>query len=113
MTLVAGMFIALFSVLQLWATSQRGGSILMNLIIFPMMMIGGSFFPPESMPEWLRSLGTFTPNGYSLSVLKTIQAGEVVTAANGAAVAGLVAITLLLLWLGALRLGRVYARAAS
>jgi ABC-type Na+ efflux pump permease subunit len=113
MTLVAGMFIALFSVLQLWATSQRGGSILLNLIIFPMMMIGGSFFPPESMPEWLRSLGRFTPNGYSLSVLKTIQAGDVVTAANGAAVAGLLAITLLLLWLGALRLGQVYARAAS
>ena len=58
-------------------------------------------------------MGRFTPNGFGLSVLKTIQAGQVVTAGNGAAVALFLTITLVLLWVGALRLGRVYAQAAS
>jgi ABC-type Na+ efflux pump permease subunit len=56
--------------LQVIATSQRAGSILSNSIVFPMLMLGGSFFPTEAMPSWMVSFGEWTPNGRAVELLR-------------------------------------------
>ena len=65
----------LFLVLQLVASSRRGANILSNVVVFPMMMIGGAFFPFEAMPAWMRAVGAWTPNGQALVQLKSILGG--------------------------------------
>jgi ABC-type multidrug transport system permease subunit len=65
----------IFLVLQLLASSRRGANILSNVVVFPMMMIGGAFFPFEAMPAWMRAVGAWTPNGQALVQFKTILAG--------------------------------------
>lgn len=71
----AGLWL-LFSLLQMYATSRRAGSILSNLVLFPLMFLGGSFFPFEAMPEWLAAIGRWTPNGAALEVFKSLLAGQ-------------------------------------
>ncbi|HET9272107.1 MAG TPA: ABC transporter permease, partial [Vicinamibacterales bacterium] len=55
--------------LQLISTSARGGQLLSTMVVFPLIMIGGSFFPFETMPAWMAGVGRWTPNG--LAVLET------------------------------------------
>ena len=49
---------------------------LSNLVLFPIVMLGGSFFPFEAMPEWMAAIGRWTPNGLALVRLKEIVAGQ-------------------------------------
>ncbi|MHC5063575.1 MAG: ABC transporter permease [Planctomycetota bacterium] len=65
-----------FVLLQTLASSQRGGSILTMSLLFPLMMIGGAFFPFEAMPQWMQDIGALTPNGLSILELKTIFSGS-------------------------------------
>jgi len=55
--------------------TQRAASVLANLIIFPLAMLGGCFFPFEWMPNWMAAAGKLTPNGWALSQFKTILDG--------------------------------------
>lgn len=64
-----------FLVLQFLASTRRGASVLANVVLFPMMMIGGAFFPFEAMPPWMRAVGQWTPNGQTLVKFKEIIAG--------------------------------------
>lgn len=66
----------LFTLIQFFATSARGGNVLTTVILFPAIMVGGSFFPFEAMPEWLAAIGRLTPNGWVLVQFKAILAGE-------------------------------------
>ncbi|MEJ2153076.1 MAG: hypothetical protein P8Y29_09040, partial [Gemmatimonadota bacterium] len=52
------------------------GNILTGAAIFPLAMLGGSFFPFEVMPDWLASVGRYTPNGWALTRLNRVFAGE-------------------------------------
>jgi len=63
---------SLLMTIQLFAPSQRAGNIMTMVLIFPLMMIGGSFFPFEAMPSWMVAVGRWTPNGWSLLLLKRI-----------------------------------------
>jgi ABC-type multidrug transport system permease subunit len=63
---------AIMTTIQLFTTSQRAGNILTMAIVFPLMMIGGSFFPFEAMPRWMAAIGRCTPNGWALERLKEI-----------------------------------------
>lgn len=65
-----------FLFLQSLASSQRGGSILTMLFLFPLMMIGGTFFPFEAMPTWMQAVGAWTPNGMALLQLKDMLTGS-------------------------------------
>ena len=76
-----------FLALQFPASSRRGASILSNLVLFPVMMIGGAFFPFEAMPAWMRAVGQWTPNGQALLRFKELVAGT--ATAEGLAVAAL------------------------
>ena len=76
-TAIVGSGLTLLLILvQLWASSQRTGGLLTNLVTFPLLMIGGSFFPFEAMPEWMASIGKWTPNGWALLELKELLFGD-------------------------------------
>ena len=81
----------LFTLLQLFATSQKAGGLLSSLVMFPLMFLGGSFFPFEAMPGWLVAVGRWTPNGWSLLRFKEILGGAATATGLLPAVAGLLA----------------------
>ncbi len=62
---VGAMLTALMLLLQVFASSHRGASILTFAVVMPLMMIGGSMFPFEFMPHWMAAIGRLTPNGWS------------------------------------------------
>jgi len=96
--------------IQLFTASQRAGNILTLAITFPLMMLGGSFFPFETMPEWMAAIGTRTPNGWALQRFKDIVLHR---ADTGSLVLSFVVLLLalaVLLYLSAHRLKRSLAR---
>lgn len=97
----------LLSLIQMLCTSRRGGSILTNLLMFPLLMMGGSFFPFEAMPSWMAEAGRFTPNGWILQELKPVILGKRQLLGLGAPFGGLVAGCGLLIYLLRARLRRV------
>ena len=64
--------LTLFFLLQFFTSTRRAGSILTSVVLFPLMMIGGSFFPFEAMPSWMVDVGSWTPNGLGVLRLKDI-----------------------------------------
>ncbi|MBT8062590.1 MAG: hypothetical protein KJO85_07885, partial [Gammaproteobacteria bacterium] len=35
-----------------------------TILLFPLMMAGGSFFPLAALPDWIAGIGRLSPNGY-------------------------------------------------
>ncbi len=66
----------LFQVAVMFAPTERAAAVLANLLMFPLAMTGGSFFPFELMPDWMASLGRLTPNGWSLTQLGVLLEGR-------------------------------------
>ncbi len=91
--------LAFFYLLQSFAGSQRGGGVLSTAIVFPLIMIGGSFFPFESMPDWMASAGRWTPNGLALIRLKEILNGTSEPSSLLAAIIGIGLPAILAVWL--------------
>lgn len=56
----------LFSTLKLFMGTRKAASVTSTIIVFPMMMLGGSFFPFEVMPAWLAQIGRALPNGFAV-----------------------------------------------
>jgi ABC-type multidrug transport system permease subunit len=79
-------------------------------LVFPLIMIGGSFFPFEAMPAWMVSVGRLTPNGWALQQLKAILLREAEAASLAAALAGLLAAALVLFLLAGRRMRTGFAR---
>jgi ABC-type multidrug transport system permease subunit len=99
----------LFVVLQLLASTQRAGSVLTSVVVYPLLMVGGSFFPFEAMPGWMAAIGRYTPNGWALSVLKQVLAGTAEPGGVAAAFLGLTAVSAALFAAAALRVRRSFA----
>jgi len=75
------------------ASNQRAANVIGNLVVFPLALLGGSFFPFEMMPDWMASIGRFTPNGWAVTVFKAFVDGSAHTrdlaiGAGGMAVVG-------------------------
>ncbi len=97
---VSGVFLfAMMTSIQLLAPSQKAASMLTSILIFPLMMAGGSFFPFEAMPEWLANIGRLSPNGHMNRVFKEFMLDRIGASALGVElfVLTLAALTLLLL----------------
>ena len=75
MTFVGTVFYLLFLWISVQPSTQRAASVLANLVIFPLAMLGGCFFPFEWMPAWMVSIGRLTPNGWALTQFKAILDG--------------------------------------
>jgi ABC-type multidrug transport system permease subunit len=84
-----GALLALLTLLQTFASGQRAADMLMTMMIFPLMMLGGSFFPFESMPGWMAAAGRWTPNGLGVVVLTDLLYGTPSLAAVLLAAAGI------------------------
>lgn len=50
--------------------SEKSASIVTSAMVFPLLMLGGSFFPFESMPKWMVAIGQWLPNGYLVQSFK-------------------------------------------
>lgn len=108
---VAGMGLtALLTLIQLFATSQRAAQIVSMSLIFPLMFLGGSFFPVEAMPGWMAAVSRWTPNGWALLWLKRIMLRQAEPGGLAMAYAGLLAGTLVLAVIGGWRLRRRFGR---
>ncbi len=68
--------ICLFLAVQFLASSARGASLVTTMVLFPLMMLGGSFFPFEAMPAWMARIGRLTPNGQGVTQLRALLAGQ-------------------------------------
>ena len=44
--------------------NNRAANIMTTVLIFPLMMMGGSFFPLAALPGWIADMGRFAPNGF-------------------------------------------------
>lgn len=97
--------LCLFVVVQTLASSQRAGNVLTTVVLFPLMMIGGSFFPFEIMPAWMAAVGRWTPNGLAVVRLKELCAGDLRLVPLAASAIGM-AVPAALAFLVALRLLR-------
>jgi ABC-type multidrug transport system permease subunit len=84
-----GALLALMTPLNMLASSQRAADMLSSAIIFPLMMLGGSFFPFEYMPAWMAVVGRWTPNGLGVARLKDLLYGDVAFAPLAIAALGI------------------------
>jgi len=45
-------------------SSQKTASIISSMLLFPLLMVGGSFFPLAVLPGWIAAIGRASPNGF-------------------------------------------------
>ncbi|MDH4047385.1 MAG: ABC transporter permease [Gammaproteobacteria bacterium] len=53
-----------FSVLQMIGSTRRAANLITSMLLFPLLMAGGSFFPLDALPGWIAAIGRATPNGF-------------------------------------------------
>ena len=58
-----GMF-AWFAALQMLFANSRAANLVTTILLFPLMMAGGSFFPLAALPDWIAGVGRLSPNGF-------------------------------------------------
>lgn len=63
-----GLF-AWFAALQMLFNSQKAANLLTSILLFPLLMMGGSFFPLDTLPDWIASIGRLSPNGFVVDKL--------------------------------------------
>ncbi|NNK32717.1 MAG: ABC transporter permease [Xanthomonadales bacterium] len=64
-TTVSGLgLFAWFGALQMMAPTQHSANLITSMLLFPMLMAGGSFFPFAALPDWIAAIGRRTPNGF-------------------------------------------------
>lgn len=108
-TLFSGVFLLLLMMaIQVHSPTQRAGGIFTMALMFPLMMIGGSFFPFEAMPAGMAFVGKMTPNGWALEQLKRILLDKVEMSSLAMSFIGLLVIGTLLFVLTARRIKSVF-----
>jgi len=53
-----------FAALQMLFSNQKTASIISSMLLFPLLMVGGSFFPLAVLPGWIAAIGRASPNGF-------------------------------------------------
>lgn len=106
LALTGPVLFAVLSLIQVLAPSRKAGSMISTLIMFPLLMAGGSFFPTETMPKFIATLAQYTPNGRVIEPLKGYLIGEYGASGMFADLWGIMAVTLVLVLLS----GRLSAR---
>jgi ABC-type multidrug transport system permease subunit len=110
-TVLGGVFLlALMIVLQLLASSRRMAHMMGMAFAFPLLMLGGSFFPFDIMPAGMAAIGRLTPNGWALARLVEIVLGEWNARTLLASAAGILAVVAALLAVSVWRLRTGFAR---
>ncbi len=60
-----------FAALKMLLPSQQAAGIVSMVILFPLLMAGGSFFPLAVLPDWIAAIGRMSPNGFMADRLTT------------------------------------------
>ena len=81
--------LCLFLFIAILSSNQRTANLMSTMTLFPLMMIGGSFFPFEAMPGWMQAVGVWTPNGLAVVQLRALLFGAPEPAAVAVATAGI------------------------
>ena len=58
-----GLF-AWFAAVQMLFPNERAANLVTTILLFPLMMAGGSFFPLAALPDWIADIGRLSPNGF-------------------------------------------------
>jgi len=66
----AGLF-AWFAAIQMLLPNSKAANLTTSLIVFPLLMMGGSFFPLDALPDWMAAIGRLSPNGFVADRLTT------------------------------------------
>jgi ABC-type Na+ efflux pump permease subunit len=101
-----GVMYLLFLVVSALCPNPRAGSVLTNLMVMVLAMIGGTFFPFEMMPEFLARIGRLTPNGWAVVRFREILAGQLDAASLATGFGGMALLAALLFLAAASRLRR-------
>jgi len=80
--------------------AEKAGGVISTLIMFPLLMAGGSFFPTETMPKFIATIAQYTPNGRVIEPLKGYLIGEYGASGLFSSIWGIVAVTLVLVPVG-------------
>ena len=97
---------AAFTLLALALPNARAANLLGVALVFPLMMLGGSFFPFVVMPAWMAQLGRLTPNGWALQRLEAILDGTLAPPALLGGAAAMLVFTALVSAVNVTRLSR-------
>ena len=93
-------------ILATLASTPRAGSVLTNIAVMTLGMIGGTFFPFEMMPDFMSRIGKVTPNGWALLRLKEMLGGQAGAASIATAFAATAVVGISLFGLASRRLRR-------
>ncbi len=66
------MFLGLGFTISGLASTVETVPALANLVVFPMLFLGGTFFPLSSMPQWLQRIAQYLPLTYFSSALREV-----------------------------------------
>jgi len=66
------MFLGLGFTISGLAKTMESVPVFANLMVFPMMFLGGVFFPLTSMPDWLQTIAKFLPLSFFSSALRDV-----------------------------------------
>lgn len=105
----AGLF-AWFAALQMLFPNNRAASVVTTVLLFPLMMVGGSFFPLAALPDWIAGIGRLSPNGFIVDRLSRELTSATAWAIDARSWLTMLLVTLSGLALSAWRLRRGFAR---
>ncbi|NNF48259.1 MAG: ABC transporter permease [Woeseiaceae bacterium] len=104
-----GLF-AWFAAIQMLFANNRAATLMTTLLLFPLMMAGGSFFPLAALPGWIADIGRLAPNGFIVDRLSTELTAATAWSIDAKSWLILLAIAVSGLVLSALRLRTGFAR---
>ncbi len=57
-------FLSIGMVIGAWAKTQDSAQTVIQMVVFPMVFLGGSFFPLDNAPQWLQTVSYLVPLRY-------------------------------------------------
>ena len=70
------MFLGLGFTISGFANTVEAVPALANLIVFPMLFLGGTFFPIETMPDWLQNIAKYLPLTFLSTGIRDVMISE-------------------------------------
>lgn len=101
---------AWLAALQMTFPNNRAANLVTTILLFPLLMAGGSFFPLAALPDWIADIGRFAPNGFIVDRLSNELTSPTAWSIDGRSWLILLAITGSGLLLSAVRLRTGFAR---
>ncbi|NNC57399.1 MAG: ABC transporter permease [Woeseiaceae bacterium] len=101
---------AWFAALQMLLPNHRAANLVTTILLFPLLMAGGSFFPLAALPGWIADIGRLSPNGFIVDRLSNELTSPAAWSIDGRSWLILLAIMASGLLLSAVRLRSGFAR---